>query len=60
MNFNRIAILVATENYASQAIPKRLGFVEEGILVENELLYGVFLDTYSYSMTKTSWEKLKV
>ena len=56
---NRISILTATENYSSQAIPKKLGFLEEGILLENECLYGRFVDNYIYSMTKNKWEKMK-
>lgn len=56
LNLNRVQILVATKNYVSQAVPKRLGFIEEGILRENECLYGNFLDNYSYSMLKTEWK----
>lgn len=58
LNLNRIAILAATENFASQAIAKKLNFEEEGILKDNECLYGVFVDNYIYSMTKKRWRKI--
>jgi ribosomal-protein-serine acetyltransferase len=57
LKLNRIQILVATENYSSQVIPERLMFEKEGILRENECLYGKYLDNYSYSMLKKNWKK---
>lgn len=57
INLNRISILVATQNYSSQAIPENLNFQKEGILVENECLYGNFVDNYIYGMTKNKWKE---
>ena len=58
LNLNRISILTATENYASQAIPEKLGFTKEGMLEDNECLYGKFLDNYIYGMTKEKWNNV--
>jgi ribosomal-protein-serine acetyltransferase len=57
IGLNRISILVATENYESQAIPEKLGFIKEGTLKNNECLYGNFVDNYIYGMTKKIWSK---
>ena len=58
---NRIAILVATKNYTSQAIPEKMKFIKEGTLLENECLYGKFVDNYIYGMTKKRWkENIKI
>ena len=43
-DLNRLMILVATENYRSQAIPDRLGFRQEGILRDGEWLYDRFVN----------------
>lgn len=59
IELNRISILAATENYASQAIPEKLKFIKEGTLMDNECLYGKFVDNYIYGMTKKIWEENK-
>lgn len=53
---NRVQILVATENYQSQAIPERLDFEKEGVLRHNECLYGKYIDNYIYSMLNPKWK----
>jgi len=58
LDLNRVSILTATENYASQAIPEKLGFTKEGMLKDNECLYGKFLDNYIYGMTKEKWNNV--
>ena len=58
LNLNRVSILTATENYASQAIPEKLGFTKEGMIEDNECLYGKFLDNYIYGMTKEKWKNI--
>ena len=57
MKLNKISILTATENYSSQAIPEKLKFIKEGTLIENECLYGNFVDNYIYGITKKMWEE---
>jgi ribosomal-protein-serine acetyltransferase len=46
---NRVEIVVAAENRRSRAIPERLGFREEGILRQYQLVDGGYLDCVSYS-----------
>ena len=49
LNLHKLTIRVQTENAKSAAIPKRLNFFKEGILVEHEMSNGKFvsLDLYS-------------
>jgi ribosomal-protein-serine acetyltransferase len=44
LKLNRVEIGCAVENRASRAIPKRLGFKEEGTLRDSEWLYDHFVD----------------
>lgn len=53
---NKVEIRVATENRKSQAIPERLGFVKEGVLRQNELLNGEYVDHIAYSMLAEEWK----
>ncbi|MGH2509944.1 MAG: GNAT family N-acetyltransferase [Ktedonobacteraceae bacterium] len=52
---NRVAILCATNNTRSRAIPERLGFVQEGVLRDGEWLYDHFVDLVIYSMLAREW-----
>lgn len=52
---NRVAILCATENARSRAIPERLGFTPEGVLRDGEWLYDHFVDLVVYSMLAREW-----
>ena len=49
LNLHKLTILVQTENAKSSAVPKRLNFFKEGVLVEHEMSNGKFvsLDLYS-------------
>ena len=49
LNLHKLTIRVQTENAKSAAIPKRLNFIKEGVLVEHEMSNGKFvsLDLYS-------------
>jgi len=63
MGLNRIEIRCATENLKSRAIPKRLGFKEEGLIREAEWLYDHFVDHVVYGMLESEWlssEKLVI
>lgn len=52
---NRIYIYCAEKNQKSRAVPKRLGFVEEGKLQDGEHLYGTYHDLIIYGMVKRNW-----
>lgn len=52
---NRVAILCATGNVRSRAIPERLGFTQEGTLRDGEWLYDHFVDLVFYSILAREW-----
>jgi ribosomal-protein-serine acetyltransferase len=52
LNLNRLVISCATENYASRAIPKRLGFDYEGTARDAEWLYDRFVDHEIYALLR--------
>ncbi|MEO1403877.1 MAG: GNAT family protein [Cyanobacteria bacterium J06635_1] len=56
LNLNRIEIRAATENYRSQAIPRRLGFKQEGIVREGEWLYDHFVDLMIFGLLRSDWQ----
>lgn len=55
LKLNKVEINVATHNSKSRAIPKRLGFTEEGIVRDYEFLNGVYLDRTLYGLLKEEW-----
>jgi ribosomal-protein-serine acetyltransferase len=52
---HRIEIRCATWNHRSSAIPRRLGFVEEGILREAEWIHNRWVDLRVFSMLAQDW-----
>jgi ribosomal-protein-serine acetyltransferase len=44
-------------NERSRAIPEKLGFTLEGILRENMLLHGKYIDMALYAMLKSEYKK---
>lgn len=52
LKVNRVELRAATENLASQSVAKRLGFTQEGILREAEMVNGRFLDNCVFSLLK--------
>lgn len=52
---HRIEIRCATGNTKSAAIPRRLGFVEEGILRQAEWLYDHWVDLRVFSILEEDW-----
>jgi ribosomal-protein-serine acetyltransferase len=52
---NRVEIRVAVGNVRSAAIPRRLGFTEEGVLREAERHGGSFKDNAVYSLLASEW-----
>jgi ribosomal-protein-serine acetyltransferase len=53
---HRIEIRCATGNKKSCEIPRRLGFVEEGILREAEWLFDHWVDLRVFSMLEQDWK----
>jgi ribosomal-protein-serine acetyltransferase len=54
---NRVEVRAAVENRKSRAIPERLGFDQEGVLYEAELVNGHYLDTVLYAMRAINWNE---
>ncbi len=52
---NRVQIQCAAGNLKSQAIPRRLGFLEEGTVREGQLLYGTYHDLVLFGMLRSAW-----
>ena len=58
---NRVEIQAALDNKKSRAIPERLGFNQDGILRQREIVRpGDIQDVVMYSKLKSEWEKEKV
>lgn len=54
---NRVTIEAAVGNTRSRAIPERLGFRQEGILRQAELVGGRYLDGALYAMLAGDWPR---
>lgn len=52
LQLNRVMIRAAAENKKSCAIPKRLGFIHEGITREAQFLHGNYHDLVCYSILR--------
>ncbi len=52
---NRVEIRCATENHRSRAIAQRLGFKEEGVLRQMQVIDGQFVDPAVYGMLAGEW-----
>ncbi|KMK77533.1 GNAT family N-acetyltransferase [Alkalihalobacillus pseudalcaliphilus] len=59
LDLNRIEIRAATGNKKSQAIPERLGFLQEGCIRSGEFLYDRFVDHYVYGLLKSDSKSSK-
>ncbi|MEY8371041.1 GNAT family protein [Aerococcaceae bacterium 50-4] len=57
LGLNRVEIRAAVTNHKSQAIPKRLGFTEEGILRQDEQLDSGPSDSYVFSLLRDEYLK---
>jgi ribosomal-protein-serine acetyltransferase len=52
---NRLEIRAGVDNHRSRAIPARLGFTEEGVRREAELVRGRYIDHAVYAMLAADW-----
>ncbi|WLR54003.1 GNAT family protein [Mesobacillus subterraneus] len=57
LGINRIEIRCGKDNHKSKAIPKKLGFYEEGILRDGEFLNGHFHDLIVYGLLRREWQR---
>lgn len=55
LDLNRMEIRAAVENEKSRAIPKRIGFTEEGLIRQAEWLYDHFVNHTVYGLLRTEW-----
>src|SRR5580698_10385611 len=55
-DLNRVVIQCARENEKSCAVPRRLGFTEEGTAREAQFLHGHFHDLRRFVMLKRDWK----
>lgn len=55
---NRVEIRAAVDNERSRAVPRRLGFKEEGVLCQAERLGDHFVDHVVYAMLAEEWAGL--
>ncbi len=56
LGLNRVEVSCAVGNHRSRAIPERLGFKQDGILREAELLHDRFVDHVVYSVLAREWK----
>jgi len=56
LGLNKVEIHCATENLRSRAIPKRLGFTQEGILRDAQWLYNHHVDLVIYGLLAREWQ----
>jgi ribosomal-protein-serine acetyltransferase len=54
---HKIKIRCAAGNTRSRAVAERLGFTQEGVLRQSQLLNGQYIDIVLYGMLKSEWEK---
>ena len=57
MELNRVTIHCAAGNEKSCAVARRLGFTEEGLAREAQLLHGRFYDLRCFVMLKKDWKQ---
>ena len=58
MGLHRVEIRCAIDNFRSQSIPKKLGFLQEGVLRQDEYLNGKFVDHCLFAMLEPEWKAL--
>nr|WP_121273619.1 GNAT family protein [Pedobacter schmidteae] len=56
LGLRRIEIKAATANLKSRAVAEKLGFLQEGVLRQAELVNGEFLDLVLYAMLDNEWQ----
>jgi ribosomal-protein-serine acetyltransferase len=59
LNLNRIELRCASGNEPSKRVAERLGFIQEGVLRQEEYLNGVFVDQNVYGLLSIDFEAEK-
>lgn len=59
IKLNRVEIRAAVLNKRSRSIPERLGFSQEGIVRQEELLYDKYVDHVVYGMLAAEWDEFE-
>lgn len=59
LDLHRIEIQCARNNVKSISIPKRLGFIQEGIKRDGQWLYDHYEDLFTFSFLKSDWKNKK-
>lgn len=57
MQLHSVEAVIDPENYASERVLQKNGFVKEAHILENEFFDGKFLDTVIYSLLKRNFQK---
>ncbi len=57
LQINRVILKAATENKRSRAVAERLGFIQEGVLREDEWLNDRYVDHALYSVLESEWDR---
>ena len=55
MKLNKLEVFCASENKASRNLVSSIGFKEEGVLRDRELLHGKHIDHVAYGFLKREW-----
>lgn len=56
LNLNRVELRCAAGNAPSKRVAERLGFVQEGVLRQDECLNGVFVDQHVYGLLRADFD----
>ena len=57
LGLNRIYLFTETENVTAQRLFERVGFVKEGLIRQDIVSHGRFVDRYVYGFLKGDWGK---
>lgn len=57
LKLNKVEIKTAADNIKSAAIPKRLGFKQEGTIRADEIIRDTFHDRVVYGMLRSEWNR---
>lgn len=55
LDLHRVTAAIGPDNHASQAVMKRLGFKQEGVLRDHVFTNGAWRDSILYSILKQEW-----